>query len=44
MTFKKIIKDTLNFFNLDIKFINKELKDLTFDQIYKKNKIKSNNF
>ena len=41
MTFKKIIKDTLNFFNLDIKFVNKELKDLTFDQIYKK-KIKSN--
>ena len=41
MAFKKIIKNILNFFNLDIKFINKELKNLTFDQIYKK-KIKSN--
>ena len=42
MIFKKIIKKIFNFFSLEINKINKEIKNLTFDDIYKE-KIKKNN-
>ena len=42
MIFKGFIKKTFNFFGLEIQKINKEIVNLTFDEIYKK-KIKKSN-
>jgi hypothetical protein len=42
MKIKKTIKKTFNFFGYEIKKQNKEINELSFDEILKKKVIKSN--
>jgi FkbM family methyltransferase len=41
MTFKRLVRKTFRYFGLEVNKINKEIKNISFDEIYKK-KIKKN--
>ena len=41
---KKLIKKTFRYFGLEVNRINKEIKNLSFDEIYKKKNYKKSNY